>query len=92
MQITLRRTGGFAGITLVTTLREEELTAEQREAVRLVATREKSGDHSANVPGMPDGFIYELELSGDTGTVFYKWSEEHLPPSIRPLFSALKRR
>jgi hypothetical protein len=88
MRIALERTGGFAGMKIVTALDEASLTP--RQALRLHRLLDESrffelpARLEAQAP-RPDLFHYRLTVENENGVRTVQASEETLPPKMRPL-------
>ena len=92
MRISIERSGGFAGITMRTTVDEKDVAPD--EALKLRQLVEETDFF--NLPGkiisrspQPDRFQYELKLEekGRQNTVTV--SEEAMPPKLKPLVNWL---
>ena len=88
MRISIERSGGFAGLTMRTTVDEKEVAAD--EALKLRQLVEEA--NFFNLPGkivsrspQPDRFQYELRLEEKGRQYAVMVSEEVMPEKLKPL-------
>ncbi len=93
LQIEFQRSGGFAGLTMGTTVDTAELpTAEAREFERLVDCVETSGAGGSAPAGKPDRFQYDLTIKRHGQTRRFRLAEQELTPEGRELVKLLVER
>ncbi len=92
MRISIERSGGFAGITVRTTVDEKDVAPD--EALKLRQLIEEADFF--NLPGkivsqspQPDRFQYELRLEEKAGQHTVMVSEEVMPEKLKPLVNWL---
>jgi len=88
LRISIERSGGFAGLTMRTTVDEKEVAAD--EALKLRQLVEEA--NFFNLPGkivsrspQPDRFQYELRLEEKGRQYAVMVSEEVMPEKLKPL-------
>jgi hypothetical protein len=87
LSVTVRRTGGFAGISRAWALRLTDADEDVAGRLRTLAAA-AAGDEGAaagSARGAADGFGYEVLLESDGGTSQLRGSERSLPPSLAEL-------
>jgi len=91
VQLKLVRSGGLAGLDMITTIDATDLPAAQQglAATLLTADPEVPG---VNRPGGADQFSYQLEVRDGDDTVHHHWAEPEVPEAVRPLLAELTRR
>ncbi len=92
MRVSFERSGGFAGITMRTTIEEKDLAPDEAQKLRQLVEGVDFFNLSKRMmprSPRPDRFQYELSLeeSGREHTV--TMSEETLPEKLKPLVSWL---
>ena len=92
MRISFERSGGFAGITMKTTIDEKDLVPDEAQELRQLVEGADFFNLSKKImprSPQPDRFQYELSLeeSGRQHTV--TTSEETLPQNLKPLVNWL---
>jgi hypothetical protein len=93
LRIDFQRSGGFAGLTMGTTVDTSELPPEDAQVFeRLVECLEKSGVGDAPPAGRPDRFQYELTITRGDDSHRYELAEQDLTPEARELVSLLVER
>ncbi len=88
LRISIERSGGFAGITMETTIDEKDLSADEAQKLRRLVEKADFFNLSKKIAPRsprPDRFQYELSLeeSGRQHTVTI--GEETMPESLKPL-------
>ena len=93
LRIEFQRSGGFAGLTMGTTIDTAELPPEEaREFERLAESLEKSGAGDSAPPGKPDRFQYELTITRGDQSRRFQLAEQELTPAARELVNLLVER
>jgi Emfourin len=93
--IDFERAGGYAGLTLRTTIDSHSLPANEKEELgRLL---DESGIHelmqkSVLPESLPDQFIYRLKIHWGEELLSIQLGEKEIPPSVRPLLKFLTNR
>jgi hypothetical protein len=92
LRISFERSGGFAGITVKTTIDEKDLAPDEAQKLRQLVEDVDFFNLSKKImsrSSRPDRFQYELslEVSGRQHTV--TMSEEALPVNLKPLVNWL---
>jgi hypothetical protein len=95
LELSLRRTGGLAGLPMVASLNTRDLDPE--EAERIVDALDRADlDHVQNRPGAPPGsadmFQYQLDVRGPDRTQTVRFSDYQMPSELAPVIGALMRR
>jgi hypothetical protein len=96
MRVRLVRSGGLAGLEMVATLDEADLSADQRDLLASLVSSDAHGTSpsittSPDRPGGADQFSYQLEIQHGDRTVRHQWQEREVPEPVRPLLAALTR-
>ena len=93
LRIEFQRSGGFAGLTMGTTVDTADLPPEDaRTYERLVESLERSGVGDSPPPGKPDRFQYELTVTRGKDSRRFQLAEQELTPEVRELVSLLVER
>ena len=93
LRIEFQRSGGFAGLTMGTTVDTAELPPEDASTYeRLVESLERSGVGDSSPPGKPDRFQYELTVTRGKDRRRFQLAEQELTPEARELVSLLVER
>jgi hypothetical protein len=95
LELSLRRTGGLAGLAMVASLNTQDLDAE--EAGRILHALDRVDldhvqDRPGAAPGAADMFQYELQVRGPGGTRTSRFSERQMPAELAAVIRALMRR
>jgi hypothetical protein len=93
LRIEFQRSGGFAGLTMGTTVDTAKLPPEEaRDFERLVESLERSGAGDSPPPGRPDRFQYELTITRGDQSRRFQLAEQSLTPEARELMNLLVER
>ena len=93
--IDFERAGGYAGLTLRTSVDSHSLPAgEAEELGRLI---NEAGIHELRQESLlpessPDQFMYRLKIQRGDERISIELTEKQIPPSVRPLLKFLTRR
>ena len=90
IHIEFRRSGGFAGISLLATATADQLPGDHEARLRGLLT---SGQVPQE-PGAPSGadqFHYQLSLDDGQRRRSFAWDETQVPAEIRPVLHSLTR-
>ncbi|MEP7034355.1 MAG: protealysin inhibitor emfourin [Actinomycetota bacterium] len=91
MQLKLVRSGGLAGLDMVTILDSADLTVDQQALVANLLTARASTPDERQGRGA-DQFRYQLEIHQGDSTVLHRWAEPDVPATVRPLLAVLVRK
>jgi hypothetical protein len=94
-QISLRRTGGLAGLPMEATLDTRELApAEAQEILGALESvdLDRLGSGKDHPPGAADTFHYDLKVDRGEATRSASFSDRQLPPELAPVVRALMDR
>lgn len=90
LRIDFQRTGGFAGLSIGTSVDVSQLPPEEaRKLQQLVESLERSGADDSPPPGKPDRFQYELTVTRGKQSRRYRLAEQELSPDARELVKRL---
>jgi hypothetical protein len=90
LRIDFERTGGFAGLSMGTSVEVSELPPEEaRELQHLVESLEHSGASASPPPGKPDRFQYEVTVTRGKERRSYRLAEQELSTEARELVKRL---
>ena len=93
LRIEFQRSGGFAGLTMGTTVDTAELPPDEALKIqRLVESLEKGGAGGSPKPGKPDRFQYELTITRGKDSRRFQLGETELTPEARELVNLLVER
>jgi L-ascorbate metabolism protein UlaG (beta-lactamase superfamily) len=94
LELSLRRTGGLAGLPMVASLNTRDLDPEAAERI-VDALDQADLDHVHNRPDAPPGsadmFQYQLDVRGPDRTQTVRFSDHQMPPELAPVIRALMR-
>lgn len=91
MQLKLVRSGGLAGLDMVTTIDTTDLPVVQQSLVVALLTADPDVP-GMNRPGGADQFSYQLEVRDGDHAAHHHWAEADVPEAVRPLLAELTRR
>jgi hypothetical protein len=94
-QISLRRTGGLAGLPMEAKLDTRELAPEQAQAILGAlgsVDLDRVGTGKDWPPGAADTFHYDLEVQGEEGAHTASFSDRQVPAELAPVVHALMER
>jgi hypothetical protein len=91
VQLKLVRSGGLAGLDMVTTIDTTDLPVVQQSLAAALLTADPDVP-GVNRPGGADQFSYRLEVRDGDHTVHHRWAEPEVPEVMRPLLAELARR
>jgi hypothetical protein len=94
LQLSLRRTGGLAGLPMMASLDTRDL--EPEEAQRIFdaldhADLPRVQDRPGGAPGAADTFQYHLEIRGAGRAQTVGFTEQQMPAELAPVIRALMR-
>jgi hypothetical protein len=93
LRIDFQRTGGFAGLSMGTSVDVGELPPEEGSKLQqLVESLERSGADDSPPPGKPDRFQYEVTVTRGKESRRYCLAEQELSPEARELVKQLVER
>jgi hypothetical protein len=95
LELSLRRTGGLAGLAMVASLNTQDLDPEEAERILHALDRvdlDHVQDRPGAAPGAADMFQYELQVRGPGGTQTGRFGEQQMPAELAPVIRALMRR
>ena len=94
LELSVRRTGGFAGLAMVASLNTRDLDPEEAERI-LDALDRVDLDHLQDrpdaAPGAADMFQYQLDVSGPGRTQTVRFEERQMPEELASVVRALMR-
>ena len=90
MQLKLVRSGGLAGLDMVSTVDTVDLSMDQQDVVSSLLTADL-GDQGGRRSGGADQFSYQLEIHHGDRTVLCQWAEPEVPETVRSLLVTLTR-
>ncbi len=94
-QLSLRRTGGLAGLPMVAALDTRELDTEEAERISSALDRidlARVGGGPPAAPGAADTLHYDLEVRRGDQTHTVSFSERQMPDELAPVVRALMHR
>jgi hypothetical protein len=94
MKISFERTGGFAGMRMVTTVDVDSLPASEAAMLRKLVA-DVDFFNLAEIPAgkaVPDGFQYAITVEGDGKQRTIQVAEASIPDKLRPLLKDLSVR
>jgi hypothetical protein len=95
LELSVRRTGGLAGLPMVASLNTRDLDPEEAERIVDALDRADLGhvqDRPGAPPGSADMFQYRLDVRGPDRTQTVCFSDHQMPPELAPVIRALMRR
>jgi hypothetical protein len=95
LELSLRRTGGLAGLPMVASLNTRDLDPEEAERILHALDRVDLAsvqDRPDAAPGTADMFQYQLAVRGPSRTQTVRFSERQMPEELAPVISNLMRR
>jgi hypothetical protein len=94
MKISFERTGGFAGMRMVTTVDVDSLPASEAAMLRKLVADVDFFNLSEIPAGkaIPDGFQYAITVEGDGKQRTIQVAEASIPDKLRPLLKDLSVR
>jgi hypothetical protein len=94
LELSLRRTGGLAGLAMVASVNTRDLDPEEAEQI-LDALDRVDLDHLQDrpdaAPGAADMFQYRLAVRGPDGAKTVTFTQRQVPPELAPVIRALMR-
>ena len=92
VHIDFERSGGFAGISIITSIDSEKLP--QKEADNLFILLNKAKLSDIQIPGknnitQPDRFAYKLTIQTNQKKYSFSLDENNIPESLQPLIKYL---
>lgn len=94
-QLSLRRTGGLAGLPMVASLDTRELDAEEARQISAALDHvdlARVGEGPPAAPGAADTLHYDLEVRRADHSHTVSFSERQMPPELAPVVRALMNR
>ncbi len=94
-QLSLRRTGGLAGLPMVASLDTRELDDEEAKHISSALDRvdlTRVGEGPPAPPGAADTLQYDLEVRRGESAHTVSFSERQMPPELAPVVRALMDR
>jgi len=94
-QLSLRRTGGLAGLPMVASLDTRELDTEEAEAISAALDEvdlAHVGEGPPAAPGAADMLHYDLEIRRGDRSDTVSFGERQMPPELAPVIRTLMRR
>jgi hypothetical protein len=94
LQLSLRRTGGLAGVPMVASVDTRDLDPEEAQRIWDALDRvDLAGvqDRPGAAPGAADMFQYQLEVRGPDRTQTVSFTERQMPPELAAVVRALMR-
>ena len=95
LELSLRRTGGLAGLPMEASLNTRDLDPEAAQRILDALDRVDLAsvqDRPDAPPGAADMFQYQLEVRGPRGTQTVRFSERQMPEELAAVIRALMRR
>lgn len=95
LELSLRRTGGLAGLAMAASLNTQDLDPEEAERILEALDRvdlDDVQDRPGAAPGAADMFEYELQVRGPGRTQTVRFSERQMPAELAPVIRALMGR
>src|SRR5258706_1137305 len=91
MQIDFERSGGFAGMTIQTSVDTDKLpSAESRELVQMINSANFFGLPSSTKSGFgADQFNYKITVTSEGMSRTVETTDSTIPPSLKPLVDKL---
>ena len=86
MKITVKRSGGFAGITSAVSADTASLPSEQAAKINAIVSQVTSAQDSGTM--MPDAFQYDVDIEDETGSKSLHFSGDPCPAAV--LFNTIK--
>ncbi|RKS73867.1 hypothetical protein CLV35_2361 [Motilibacter peucedani] len=90
LSVTVRRSGGFAGVTRAWALSLADADDEVAGRLRSLASSAAGAPAAAPAPGPADGFSYEVLLESEGGSSALRGSERTLPPPLAELVELVR--
>lgn len=94
LELSLRRSGGLAGLTMAASLNTRDLDSEEAEHILDALDRVDLAsvqDRPDAAPGAADMFQYDLEVRGPGRAQTVRFTERQMPPELAPVVRALMR-
>jgi hypothetical protein len=94
LELSLRRTGGLAGLPMEASLNTRDLDPEEAERILGALDRVDLAsvqDRPDAPPGAADMFQYQLEVRGPRRTQTVRFGERQMPAELAPVVRALMR-
>jgi len=94
-QLSLRRTGGLAGLPMVASLNTRELDSDEADRISGALDQvdlDQIGAGSAEAPGAADTLHYELQVQRGDSTQTVDFGEHQMPAELKPVVRALMDR
>lgn len=91
VRVDFRRTGGIAGLDLISSADEAELGEHAAVARQLLAAPPAEPVSAGPAPGA-DRFQYELVVHGDGRSRTVRFGDSTIPDEVRPLIDGLTKR
>jgi len=92
VRISLRQTGGVAGLIRGVELESDELPPDQRRALETFLASDEASRLAARSPAARDALTYRLRVERPGGELTFAFDEPSLPPQLEALVDFLQPR